>query len=88
MQVRDFKAESNSRGGRIDLSWVNPAASEFPGFTGVRILRRESTQPETAIQGGQATAVAPAQIVFDSGPAAPGASGFFGDKGLKDETVY
>jgi hypothetical protein len=88
VQVRDFKAESNSRGGRIDLSWINPAATEFPGFTGVRILRRESTQPETAIQGGQVAAVAPAQIVFDSGPAPPGASGVFSDQGLRGETVY
>ena len=92
MQVRDFKAESNSRGGRIDLSWINPTAKEFPGFTGVRILRRESTQPETANQGGQTTPVAPTQIVFDSGPATAGASGFFSDdndhNGLKGETVY
>ncbi len=95
MQVRDFKAESNSRGGRIDLSWINPTATEFPGFTGVKILRRKSTQPEAAIQGGQVAPVAPAQIVFDSGsaaPAAPGASGVFNDdnnhKGLRGETVY
>ena len=88
MQVRDFKAESNSRGGRIDLSWINPTLSEFPGFMGVRILRRKLTQPETAIQGGQVSPVAPTQIVFDSGPAAPGASGFFSDQGLKNETVY
>jgi tail protein P2 I len=88
VQVRDFKAESNSRGGRIDLSWINPAAAEFPGFKGVRILRRESTQPETAIQGGQSAPVAPAQIVFDSGSAAPGASGAFSDQGLNGETVY
>jgi len=88
VQVRDFKAESNSRGGRIDLSWTNPAATEFPGFKGVRILRRESTQPETAIQGGQVVAVAPAQIVFDSAPASAGATGAFSDQSLNGETVY
>ena len=88
MQVRDFKAESNSRGGRIDLSWINPAAAEFPGFTGVRILRREFTQPEMTIAGGQVVAEAPAQIVFDDQLAKPGASGLFGDQGLRGETVY
>jgi hypothetical protein len=88
VQVRDFKAESNSRGGRVDLSWVNPTSTEFPGFMGVRILRRESTQPEMTILGGQATPVAPAQIVFDSASATPGASAVFSDKGLKGETVY
>lgn len=88
MQVRNFKAESNSRGSRVDLSWINPAAAEFPGFAGIRILRREFTQPEMKISGGQVTAQAPATIVFDDPLAVPGANGFFRDQGLQGGKVY
>lgn len=88
MQVRNFKAESNSRGGRIDLSWINPTAAEFPGLAGVSILRGELTQPEMTTAGGRVTATAPAHIVFDDPLAGPGASGAFRDQGLRGETVY
>ena len=77
MAVRNFTAESNPRGGRIDLSWLAPTQSEFPNFRGVRIFRRESTHPAA---GG-----AP---ILDDNTSPPGATASFIDSALKGNTVY
>lgn len=77
MAIRNFTADSNPRGNRIDLSWVNPDLSEFPGFRGVRILRRELTHP-----------TGPESAIFDDTTTPAGATGKFSDAGLKGNTVY
>ena len=77
MEIRNFTAESNPRGSRIDLSWVTPSLAEFPGLRGVRILRSESTHPTTGDT-----------IVLDDTAPVPGATGAFADTGLKENTVY
>ena len=77
MEIQNFTAEANPRGNRIDLSWVTPGLAEFPGLRGVRVLRRESTQP-----------TAGDIIIFDDSSAIPGATGRFSDTGLKGNTVY
>jgi hypothetical protein len=46
--VSNFKAEPNPRGGRIDLSWINPIGTTFGG---VKILRRETAFPGTGDPG-------------------------------------
>jgi phage tail-like protein len=81
VQVRNFKAESNSRGGRIDLSWLNPDATEFPRFKGVKILRREFTFPTIEDIGT-------ARQIHDDATTPAGAAAGFSDGGLKGNTVY
>jgi hypothetical protein len=87
MKVHDFKAEPNPRGGRIDLTWVNPAAAEFPGFQRIRILRREFTEPVITLAAGVITIESPAVEIYNQ-PQTPGESGRISDRGLKGETVY
>lgn len=81
MQVRNFRAEANPRGGQIDLSWINPGAAEFPGFRGVKILRREFTAPTLEDLGT-------AREIYADATTPAGAAGRFSDTGLKGETVY
>jgi hypothetical protein len=87
VQIHNFKAELNPRGGRVDLSWVNPAATEFPGFQRVRILRREFTEPVITLTAGVISIEIPAVEIYNQ-PQTPGQSGQFSDRGLKGETVY
>src|SRR5215467_11637291 len=80
MQVANLKAEPDVRGGRILLTWTNPADA-----TTVKILRRESTFPVIPDDFGSAFEI------YDQA-AQPGAAGSFLDSGLqgslKGETVY
>lgn len=70
-------AESNPRGGRIDLSWTNPPESVFKG---VKIVRREVTYPDAAA------------IVKDAGifneELRAGEAATYADEQLKSETIY
>jgi hypothetical protein len=78
VQISNLKAEPNAAGGRIDLSWTNPAE---PGFKGIKILRREDLFPTMQDIGS------PVEIFND--PLSPaGQSRSFSDTGLKSETVY
>lgn len=88
MQVRNFKAESNPRGGRIDLSWFNPDATEFPALKGIRILRREFTEPAIRIEGATIKIESPSVEIYDDSQAKPGNAGRLSDIGLKGDTVY
>jgi hypothetical protein len=48
MRLKHIVAQANPAGNRIDLSWVNPEPSRFPG---VRLVRREGTHPATPDDG-------------------------------------
>jgi phage tail-like protein len=80
MQVANLKAEPDVRGGRILLTWTNPADAAT-----VKILRRESTFPVVPDDFGSTLEI------YDQ-PAQPDAAGSFLDSGLqgslKGETVY
>src|SRR5215813_500620 len=80
MQVVNLKAEPDVRGGRILLTWTNPADA-----IGIRILRRESTFPLIPDDFGSA-------FEIYNQPAQPGTMGSFLDSGLqgslKSQTVY
>ena len=80
MQVVNLKAEPDVRGGRILLTWTNPADA-----IGIRILRRESTFPVIPDDFGSA-------FEIYNQPAQPGTIGSFLDSGpqgsLKSQTVY
>jgi phage tail-like protein len=81
VRVSNVKAESNPRGGQIDLSWTNPARSVFPDFTGVKVLRREATFPDPQDfrkEGG----------IYNETHTGFGDTIQFSDTGLKHETVY
>jgi hypothetical protein len=79
VQVLNLTAEPNPGGGRIDLSWTNP---DFPGFKGVKILRREGTYPVIPADLGTA------KQIHDDASTLAGQVGQFSDTGLKSETVY
>ncbi|HKQ05860.1 MAG TPA: hypothetical protein VJ464_12060 [Blastocatellia bacterium] len=78
MQVSDFKAEPNPRGGQIDLSWTTPAEA---GFKGVKVLRREFTLPLL-------TDINTDKQILDDSTTPRGQVGRFSDRHLKGETVY
>jgi hypothetical protein len=92
VQAHNFKAEPNPGGGRIDLSWVNPSAAEFPGFSRIRILRREFTQPMLTVDSGGAIQIEKPSIeIYTEAPVpAPPFErvGLFSDNGLNGGTVY
>jgi hypothetical protein len=81
MQVSDLKAEPNERGGRIDLSWLNPTDG---GFAGVKVLRRASAYPDTSPDSVSRW------LVHDEPAAATpaGLAAIFVDEPLQGETVY
>jgi phage tail-like protein len=78
--VSNFKAEPNPRGGRIDLSWINPIDTTFGG---VKILRRETAFPGTG-DPGEDKEIADLPVASQSA----GALVKFVDANLKHETVY
>jgi hypothetical protein len=81
MQVSDLKAEPNERGGRIDLSWVNPTDA---GFAGVKVLRREARFADT-----EPASVSRWQVHDEPVAATPaGLAAIFVDQPLQGETVY
>lgn len=46
MYVTSLKAIPNSCGNQINLAWVNPSTEDFPGFKGVKIVRRVRRFPK------------------------------------------
>jgi phage tail-like protein len=83
MYVTNLKAEPNACGGQIDLSWKNPPANEFPGFMGVKIVRREGRFPKIS------TAKDPnGHFIYDGTLVYEGADENFSDIGLHGERVY
>src|SRR6266496_2462347 len=81
MRIADFKAEPNASGGQIDLSWTIPSTAEFPGFKGIKILRREFTQPDL-------TDVRTVREIPDDSTTGPGQVGQILDASLKSGTTY
>ena len=81
MEVLELKAEPHPNGNRVDLSWKNPTEGNFRG---VKILRREVTEPE--LPGDLNTVFQIRDLPIAILPA--GAAGRFSDSGLKSETVY
>src|SRR5207237_6176764 len=80
MLVNDLTAAANPLGGRIDLSWTNPANGSFGG---VRVLRRQTAFPGTGDPGeDQEIANIPAAAK------AVGAFVQYADDDLKGEAVY
>ena len=90
MRFLNIVATPHPSGNRIDLRWVHPNPTQFPG---VRVVRREGTHPLSP------TPTSPQQgvVVADINPTSPGqslvlvqAGGSYTvtDKGLKGETVY
>jgi phage tail-like protein len=72
------KAESNPRGGQIDLSWSNPRE---PAFKGIKIVRREATFPDAA-------AIAKDVGIYNAELRAGEEMTYADEKQLKSETVY
>ena len=67
MRFLNIVATPHPSGNRIDLSWVHPNPTQFPG---VRVVRREGTYPLSP------TPTSPRQgvVVADTNPTAPGQS--------------
>ncbi|HEX8853148.1 MAG TPA: phage tail protein, partial [Pyrinomonadaceae bacterium] len=81
MQASNVRAEADARGGRIRLSWTAPRKVDFPGFKGVKIVRRENSFPD------------PEQVRTDPGlhldtKTKAGEEASFTDTGLRGETNY
>lgn len=76
MAVLNLIADSNARGGQIDLTWTNPPLGTFAG---VKVIRRESTFPDLQNVAGE-------HQLLDDASLAPTEQ--FSDTGLKGETVY
>ena len=90
MRFLNLVAVPHPSGNRIDVRWVHPNPTQFPG---VRVVRRERTHPLSP------TPTSPQQgvVVADINPTAPEQSLVLGqadrkysatDTGLKGETVY
>jgi hypothetical protein len=71
VRLLDIRARAHPAGNRIDLAWTNP---DPVGFPGVRVVRRETTHPETPDDG----------VVVANGTGLTSAS----DTGLRGETAY
>ena len=90
MRFSNLVAVPHPSGNRIDLSWVHPAPTRFPG---VRVVRREHTHPLSPTPTSSQQGV----VVADTNPTSPAqsqvqlrADGSYTatDTGLKSETVY
>lgn len=89
MNVTNLKAEPNACGGQIDLSWKNPSANEFPGFMGVKIVRREGRFPKISIaKDPNGNFIYDGNLILGT-PNGPGSfKESFEDKDLHGEKVY
>ena len=90
MRFLDLAAVPHPSGNRIDLSWVHPNPTQFPG---VRVVRRENTDPLSPTP----TSAQQGVVVADTSPTSPshnqiqvrGVGRYSAiDAGLKGETVY
>ena len=90
MRFLNLVAVPHPSGNRIDLSWVHPNPTQFPG---VRVVRRERTHPLSPTPTSSQQGV----VVADTNPTSPNQSqiqvrgdGSYTatDTGLKGETVY
>src|SRR5215472_5295649 len=90
MRFLNLVAVPHPSGNRIDVSWVHPNPTQFPG---VRVVRRERTHPLSPTPTSAQLGV----VVADTNPTAPSqsriqvrADGRYTatDTGLKGETVY
>lgn len=100
MRFLNIVAEPHPSGNRIDLRWVHPDPTNFPG---VRIVRRERTHPRSPMVPIPLTPlplasdiIAEGDVIADTSPA-PGQHRILrladdnyavSDTGLKSETVY
>lgn len=85
MEVLGLKAEPHPDGHRVDLVWTNPTGASFRG---VKILRREVTQPELPGDLDSVFQIHDQPVVIGKPGTLPGGKGSFSDPGLKSETVY
>ena len=90
MRFLNLVALPHPSGNRIDLTWVHPAPTQFPG---VRVVRHERTHPLSPTPTSSQQGV----VVADTNPTSPNhsriqvradGSYFATDIGLKGETVY
>lgn len=81
MPVRDLRAESDPSGGRIRLFWTTPRRTDFPGFRGVKVVRRENSFPDQREIADDAGVFIDTQTGFDQ-------TASFTDAGLDGETNY
>lgn len=90
MRLLKITAIAHPAGNRIDLTWVHPDPTQFPG---VRVVRRDGTHPTSPQPGSPREGV----VVADTTPASPsqgkvevGEDGLYRvtDDNLKGETVY
>jgi hypothetical protein len=89
MRLLNLVAAPHPLGNRIDLRWVHPSPTNFPG---VRVVRRERSHPLSPTPASSQQGV----VVADTEPTAPSQSRiqvrdgsyFATDIGLKGETVY
>lgn len=90
MRLLKVTAVAHSAGNRIDLTWVHPDPTQFPG---VRVVRREGTHPTSPQPGSPREGI----VVADTTPTTPaqgkvevGEDGLYRvtDINLKGETVY
>jgi phage tail-like protein len=79
--VRDLRADSDPRGGRIVLSWTTPSRIDFPDFRGVKVVRRENSFADPLELANDAGVFTDTQTGFDQ-PVS------FVDHGLDGETNY
>jgi phage tail-like protein len=79
--VRDLRADSDPRGGRIVVSWTTPSRVDFPDFRGAKVVRRETSFADPSELADDAGVFTDAQTGFDQ-PVS------FVDDGLDGETNY
>jgi hypothetical protein len=90
MRFLDLAAVPHPSGNRIDLSWVHPAPTQFPG---VRVVRRERTHPISPAPTSEQEGL----VIAETNPTSPSHSriqvradgGYTAtDTGLRGETAY